>query len=240
MLFDAVLDHPWQGGRLGNPSTGVIETGMPFYRDHVYPRLVKALGNPRPVQQLRRQLVPLASGTVLEIGVGSGANLRYYDPAKVSLLYALEPNPGMRRLAELERRRTDIKVEFLDLPGERIPLDDGALDTVVSTFTLCTIPGVSEALRGITRVLKPDGELLFLEPSLAADSRVRRWQEWWEPFHHRVFEGLHLTRDIPPLLTREGFQLQRVSSVYLTAFPKSWAHCCWGAATLHSEGRGPV
>ena len=108
---------------------------MPFYRDHIYPYLVDRLGDPPPIRKVRRQIIPLAEGKVLEIGVGSGANFIHYDPERVSKLYALEPNPGMIRLAEKQRRRTKLNVEFLDLPGERIPLTDGAVDTVVSTFT---------------------------------------------------------------------------------------------------------
>src|SRR5215468_10675997 len=130
---------------------------LPFYRDHVYPHLVSVLGNPKPFRDLRRRIVPLAHGNVLEIGVGPGVNFAHYDPAKVTRVYALEPNPGMVRMAEREVRRTSLDVDFLDLPGERIPLEDAAVDTVVSTFTLCTIPGVREALQGIRRVLRPGG-----------------------------------------------------------------------------------
>ncbi len=114
---------------------------MPFYRDHIYPRLVSVLGDPKPIQQVRQRVIPLAKGDVLEIGVGPGVNFVHYDPSRVSRIYALEPNPVMIRLAELHRRQTDLKIEFLDLPGERIPLEDRSVDTVVSTFTLCTIPG---------------------------------------------------------------------------------------------------
>src|SRR6266852_4824336 len=106
---------------------------MPIYRDHIYPHLVDVLGDPPPIRKVRRQIIPLAEGKVLEIGVGSGANFSHYDPARVSKLYALEPNPGMLRLADRQRRQTTLDVEFLDLPGERIPLADGAVDTVVST-----------------------------------------------------------------------------------------------------------
>jgi ubiquinone/menaquinone biosynthesis C-methylase UbiE len=108
---------------------------MPFYKDHVNHHLVSMLGNPKPVQKIRQRLVPLAQGTVLEIGEGPGVNFVHYDPARVSKVYALEPNPGMIRRAEQQRRRTELDVEFLDLPGERIPLSDASVDTVVSTLT---------------------------------------------------------------------------------------------------------
>src|SRR5437899_5876394 len=142
---------------------------MSFYRNHVYPHLVTTLGNPKPIQKIRERIIPWAQGHVLEIGVGPGVNFVHYDPARVSKVYALEPNPGMIRLAHRQRRHTAIDVEFLGLPGERIPLPDGAVDTVVSTFTLCTIPGVTEAIRGLARVLKRNGKLIFFEHGLAPD-----------------------------------------------------------------------
>ena len=147
---------------------------MPFYRDHVYPQLVDLLGDPPPIEEIRRQIVPLAHGNVLEIGAGSGANFEHYDTARVNTLYALEPNPGMIRLAARQHRKTRLNIEFIDLPGERIPLEDGSVDTVVSTFTLCTIPGIMEAVRGLARVLKPQGKLIFFELGLAPDQEVQR------------------------------------------------------------------
>src|SRR5262249_5893561 len=127
---------------------------MGFYRDRIYPQLVSALGDPAPIRDRRRQLLPEARGIVLEVGVGSGANFEHYDPARVDKIYALEPNPGMVLLAERHLRRTALTVEFLALPSERIPLPDACVDTVVSTFTLCTIRGIVDALRGVHRVMK--------------------------------------------------------------------------------------
>src|SRR5204863_6604671 len=117
---------------------------MPFYRDHVYPQIVRALGDPPPIREVRQRIVAWAEGRVLEIGVGPGVNFAHYDPAKVSKIYALEPNRQMVRFAERQGRTTALDIEFLGLPGERIPLEDDSVDTVVTTFTLCTIPGVVE------------------------------------------------------------------------------------------------
>ncbi len=203
---------------------------MPFYKDRVYPHLVTMLGNPKPIREVRQRILPLAEGRVLEIGVGPGVNFVHYDPAKVSKVYALEPNPGMIRMAEQQRRRTELDVEFLDLPGERIPLGDGSVDTVVSTFTLCTIPGVVEAIRGIRRVLRPGGKFIFFEHGLSPDPRVRRWQEWSEPLFQLAFEGCHVTRDIPSLIRDGGFKIEQMDTAYLAPFPKSGSHCWWGTA----------
>jgi SAM-dependent methyltransferase len=204
---------------------------MSFYKDNIYPRLVSALGDPPPIRKIRERIVPLASGKVLEIGVGPGVNFALYDPSRVSKVYALEPNPGMIRLAEPQRKRSKVDIEFLGLPGERVPLEDSAVDTVVSTFTLCTIPGITEAIRGLRRVLRPSGKLIFFEHGLSPDSRVRRWQERTEPIPHWLFEGCHITRDIPALLTQGGFQIEEMETAYVTKFPKGWTCCFWGTAT---------
>jgi SAM-dependent methyltransferase len=203
---------------------------MPFYKDHVYPYLVSALGNPKPIDDIRRRIVPLAQGSVLEIGVGPGVNFTHYDPARVTNVYALEPNPGMLRRAEEQQRQTEVKIEFLDLPGERIPLADASVDTVVSTFTLCTIPGVVEAIQGVRRVLKPGGKLIFFEHGLSPNPAIQRWQKRSEPLFRWAFEGCHVTRDIPALIGKGGFDIGQIDAGYLSPFPKSGSYCWWGVA----------
>ena len=203
---------------------------MSFYVDHVYPYFVSILGNPKPIRRVRQQIIPLAQGMVLEIGAGSGANFTLYDAGNVSKLYALEPNPGMIRLAEKQRQRTRLNVEYLGLRSEHIPLADSTIDTVVSTFTLCTIADVRDATREIARVLRPEGSLIFFELMRAPDPDVQRWQQRWEPLQYRLYAGLYLTRDIPTLLGEGGFQIEQITAAYLTRFPKSWAYTCWGTA----------
>ena len=203
---------------------------MPFYRNHVYPHLVSMLGNPKPIEEIRQRIVPLAEGNVLEIGVGPGVNFVHYDRAKVNKVYALEPNPGMLRHAEKQRLRTQLDIEYLDRPGERIPLADASVDTVVSTFTLCTIPGVVEALQGIGRVLKPGGKLIFFEHGLSPDRRGRRWQERSEPLFRWAFEGCQVTRDIPSFIRQVGFKIEQMDAGYVAPFPKSGSYCWWGIA----------
>ena len=203
---------------------------MPLYRDHIYPFLVSKLGDPEPIRRVRQQIIASAQGKVLEIGIGAGANLAHYNPAKVSKLYALEPNRTMIRLSERRRKQTKLKIEFLDLAEEHIPLGDGTIDTVVSTFTLCTIPDVAEAIRGLRRVLRRSGKLIFFEHALSTDPNVRRWQKFWEPIHYWVFEGLELTRDAPSLIRQGGFEIDKMEAGYIARFPKSWTYFCWGTA----------
>ena len=203
---------------------------MPFYRDYIYPRLVDMLGDPPPIRKIRGQIITLAEGKVLEIGVGSGANFPHYDSKRVIKLYALEPNLGMVRLAKRHVNQTKLNIEFIDLPGERIPLDDGTVDTVVSTFTLCTIPGIGDAIQGIARVLKPQGKLIFFELGLSPDPGVQRWQKRLEPVFQSLFQGLRLTRDIPALLMQGGFLVEQIEKEYLAQFPKLASYCWWGIA----------
>ena len=206
---------------------------MSFYKDYVYPSLVDMLGDPPPIRKIREQVIPPAEGIVLEIGAGSGANFIHYDPARVKKLYALEPNPGMIRLAERQRNKTKLDIEYLDLPGEHIPLADNTVDSVVSTFTLCTIPGIVDAIRGIARVLKPSGKFIFFELGLAPDVAVQRWQRRLEPLFYRMFQGLYLTRNIPALITEGGFRIDHMEAGYLASFPKSSSYCWWGVALPH-------
>lgn len=204
---------------------------MSFYKDTIYPYLVDRLGDPPPIKKIRQQMIPLAQGNVLEIGAGTGANFPHYNSTRVSKLYALEPNPGMIRLAERQKHRTKLNIEFIDLPGERIPLEDETVDAVVSTFTLGTIPGVIEALKGIARVMRPEGKLIFFELGLSPDPGVQYRQRQLEPVCHWLFQGLHLTRHIPSLIRQGGFQINQIEAGYLAQFPKSLSYCWWGTAT---------
>ena len=203
---------------------------MDYYRERVYPLLVKWLGNPKPIRKLREQVIPLAGGIVLEIGTGSGANFAHYRPARVTKLYALEPNPGMIRLAQEQGQGLDLNIEYLDLPGERIPLDSGTVDTAVSTFTLCTIDAVQDALREIRRVLQPGGRLLFIELGRSPDLSVQRRQTQLEPLVHWMYAGLHITRDIPGIIADTGFKIEQIDEGYLARFPKPLTYCWWGVS----------
>jgi ubiquinone/menaquinone biosynthesis C-methylase UbiE len=147
------------------------------YGNRIVPFLVSRMGDPKPIREIRQRIIRPTHGTVLEIGAGSGTNFAHYDPARVTKLYALEPNPGMIRLAEQQRLRTRLNVEYLDLAGERIPLEDRSVDSIVNTITLGAIPDLREALRGMRRVLRPGGKVIFFELGLATDLRVRSCQE---------------------------------------------------------------
>ena len=159
---------------------------MGFYSKYVLPRVVDFSCSTKPCMRQREKVVPLASGEVLEIGVGSGLNFPFYDASHVTRLWGLEPSPEMRQLAGDAVQSLPFKFEFIDLPGEEIPLDANSVDTVLITYTLCTIPDTEPALRGMARVLRPGGKLIFCEHGAAPDASVRRWQERLNPAWSRI------------------------------------------------------
>ena len=149
---------------------------MSFYERRILPWLLDTAMSAKPITYQRRKVVPMAEGRVLEIGLGAGQNLQFYDPAKVSHVWGLEPSGEMRERALRRARDVRFSLDFLDLKAEEIPLDDHAADTVLVTYTLCTIPEVGRALRGMRRVLRPGGRLIFCEHGEAPDENVRVWQ----------------------------------------------------------------
>ncbi|MGF2685520.1 class I SAM-dependent methyltransferase [Marinobacter sp. DUT-3] len=193
---------------------------MSFYEDRILPHIIDCTCSVGQVMKLRSQVVPKARGVVLEVGMGSAINLEFYNPDTVSLVYGLEPSEGMRRKARENLSRSPVNVEWLDLPGEKIPLPDNSVDTVLLTFTLCTIPDWRAALEQMKRVLKPDGELLFLEHGESCDHGVRRWQHRITPGWKKLAGGCHLNRPIADLIRETGFDILELDNLYIPKAPK--------------------
>ena len=202
---------------------------MGLYGKYVLPRVVHLACSARPNMRQREKLVPLASGRVLEVGMGSGLNLSFYDARRVTKVWGLEPSPEMSTMASAAVEAAAFDVEFVSAGGEQIPLDSESFDTVLMTFTLCTIPDAERALREIARVLKQGGQLLFCEHGAAPDTGVRRWQNRINPLWRRLAGGCHLNRDIPGLIRRGGFEITRMDTMYIPGWrPVSFNY--WGAA----------
>lgn len=193
---------------------------MGFYDDRVLPHLIDKSCSLGEIMKLRAQVIPEASGVVLEVGMGSGINLSLYDREKVSLVYGLEPSEGMRRKASANLSKSPVPVEWLDLPGEKIPLEDNSVDTVVLTFTLCTIPDAPAALGQMARVLRPGGTLLFLEHGESPDNGVRKWQNRVTPVWKKIAGGCHLNRPISELIEDAGFEMESLENLYVPKAPK--------------------
>jgi len=199
-----------------------------FYREHVLPRLVDRTCGTGELREWRKRVTAGLSGTVVEIGFGSGLNLPAYPP-EVHLVYAVEPALTARRLAEERIAASHVHVEHVALRGESIPLDDGSCDGALSTFTLCTIPDVEAALAEVLRVLRPGGRFHFLEHGRSPDPSVAAWQRRLEPMQKRLADGCHLTRDAAELVRAAGFEIERVESRYAKG-PKPWTWLTEGVA----------
>lgn len=182
--------------------------------------------------QHRAKLVPLAEGRVLEVGFGSAHNLPYYDPAKVSLVLGLEPSEGMHRIARKRIAQSRVKVEWICLRGEEIPLENDSVDTVLLTYTLCSIADWNKALQQMRRVLKPAGKLIFCEHGLAPDAAVARWQRRLTPIWSRLTAGCHLDRPAPQYIESAGFTIETLESGYLPNTPKVAGYHYRGVARI--------
>jgi ubiquinone/menaquinone biosynthesis C-methylase UbiE len=202
---------------------------MGLYSRYILPRVVHFTCGLEASMRQRSKVVPKASGEVLEVGIGSGLNLALYDPARVSKVWGLEPSPEMTRMARRAAGSVPFEVEFIGLPGEEIPLEDDSIDTVLFTYTLCTIPDPIAALEQMRRVLRPDGELLFCEHGAAPDAGVRRQQDVLNPVWTRFSGGCNLNRAIPDLIEAGGFRIGQLDAMYIPG----WRPACfnyWGAA----------
>lgn len=187
---------------------------MNLYERWLLPRLIDlAMRNPEATRQ-RKAMVPAARGRVLELGFGSGLNLPFYG-AQVTELVALDPSEELLAMARGKRVPVGFPIEFLPCSAEAIPLDDRSIDTVVSTWTLCSIPDALRALAEARRVLKPGGALIFVEHGWAPDPGVQRWQRRLNPTWRRIAGGCNLDRRVDRLIRAAGFEIADLHEAYL-------------------------
>lgn len=189
---------------------------MGWWSEQVVPRVTDVALSLRPVTEKRRRVLAPATGTVVELGSGSGTNLPNY-PAAVDTVLAVEPSPVARRLAVKRVQAARVTVRYLGLDGSggpdaaALPLDDDTADTVVSTFTLCTVPDLPRTLAEVRRVLRPGGRFLFLEHGLAPEPARARRQRLLDPLQQRLFAGCHLTRAVDVDVRAAGFTIDRLT-----------------------------
>ena len=200
-----------------------------FYESKVLPKILDMTMSVRPVMRQRAKVVPLAHGRVLEVGIGSGLNLSFYDKTKVDRVLGLDPSPELQVMARKRAEEAGIEVDWLALSSEKIPLPDASVDSIVITYTMCTIPDVHSALLEMGRVLKNEGRLYFSEHGLAPDESVRRWQHRINPFWKLIAGGCNLNRSVPVMLENAGFLLEDVGTIYLPGL-RPLTFNTWGTA----------
>lgn len=203
---------------------------MGFYERAIGPRIVSGLCAMENVSAERRKIVPLATGVVLEIGMGPGHNLALYDAAKVTKIYGVDPHPTFVQLGDDARRASAIPVEMLTAAAENLPLGDASIDTAVVTFTLCSVADPMQALSEIRRVLKPGGRMLFLEHGLSPDYKVALWQHWLNPLWKRFAVGCNLNRSVAEMLEAARFRICEIEQDYIAGDPKFVGYVSRGIA----------
>lgn len=202
---------------------------MGLYSQWIFPRLCDWVMRQQRLSRLRRELLSGVQGEVLEIGFGSGLNLPHY-PERVRKITAVDPNPGMNAVAQKRINASSIGVAHRILSAERMPLGDATFDSVVSTWTLCSIPNVDQALKEIVRVLKPGGKFFFLEHGRSDEPAVQKWQDRLTPLNKKLADGCHLNRDMKGIIERSGLKIIALNRFYLEKGPKVAAYFYQGVA----------
>jgi ubiquinone/menaquinone biosynthesis C-methylase UbiE len=201
-----------------------------FYDKYILPHFLNCACGSKPILYQREKVVPMAEGLVLEVGIGSGLNIPFYDSSKVDKILGLDPSEELNRMALKVAADKGIPVEFILGGAEAIPLPDNHVDSVLVTYTMCTIPQVAAANKEILRVLKPQGKMIFCEHGLAPDANVSKWQNRIDPYWGKIAGGCHLNRNIPALITEAGFKIESMEQMYLPSTPRFAGYNYWGTA----------
>ena len=203
---------------------------MSFYDKYILPKVLNCTCASKPIRYQRDKIVPLAEGVVLDVGIGSGLNVPFYNKSKINYLYGLDPSKELLDIAKSIAKENQLEVDFLQCSAESIPLPDKSIDTVLITYTMCTIPDVALSNSEIMRVLKDDGKLLFCEHGLAPDKNIAKWQKRINPLWGKIAGGCNLNRDIPKLISSSGFKISNMEEMYLPSTPKFAGYNYWGVA----------
>ncbi len=203
---------------------------MSLYDKYILPSFLNCACGSKPINYQREKVVPQASGIILEVGIGSGLNIPFYDQAKVEKIIGLDPSIELHVMAKKTADQHNLAVDFIVGGAEKMDLPNDSVDTVLVTYTMCTIPDALSANKEMLRVLKPGGRLIFCEHGLAPDVGVSKWQSRIDPFWGKIAGGCHLNRNIPELIRSAGFQIQTMDEMYLPSTPKFAGYNYWGVA----------
>ncbi|MAX49731.1 MAG: SAM-dependent methyltransferase [Gammaproteobacteria bacterium] len=202
-----------------------------MYNKYVVPKLLDVCCSTKPIKYQRNKIVPHAKGEVLEIGIGSGLNLPYYNKSLVKKVYGLDPSEELNEIALKNASDINLDIDFIISGAEEIKLPAKSIDTVLITYTLCTIPEFKVALKEIKRVLKDDGIMLFCEHGLAPDKNISKWQNRINPLWGKLFGGCNINRNIPYIIQESGLNIKKLEQMYLPSTPKIVAYNYWGVAS---------
>jgi ubiquinone/menaquinone biosynthesis C-methylase UbiE len=203
-----------------------------FYENKILPPLINCCCSTKPIQFQRQKVVPNVSGRVLEIGIGSGLNIPLYNKNIVDKIIAVEPSAELSKKAAKVAVSANIDITFLEGVAEKLEIADKSIDSILLTYTLCTIPDTDKALSEMKRVLKPNGKIFFCEHGLAPDKNIKDWQNKLNPIWGALFGGCNLNRNIPSLFEAEGFKIDRLETMYLPKTPKFIGYNFWGSAKI--------
>ena len=204
--------------------------GKKYYETNVVPKLLTVLCNTKPNHYQRKKVVPLATGDVVEIGVGPGLNLQYYNFEKVNKVIGIDPSDELNKIAKKNADKVNLDIEFNLSSAESIDLPTSSVDSVVCTFSLCSIPDPNKALNEIFRILKPGGKYFFCEHGISPDTTTRVFQNLTNIFYPKLSGGCHANRDIPKLITDAGLNIIEKDTMYLPGSVKFLGYNYWGVA----------
>ena len=202
-----------------------------LYNRYVCPHVINLAMQTKPFRRQREKVIPQASGRVLEIGIGSGLNLDFYDKSKITEIFAVEPDSILLEKAKIKANQNNISLNIQKLTAELLPFENGTFDTVVSTYTMCSIYELDSTMIELKRVLKNDGSFIFSEHGKAPDSNIYKWQKRLNPIQKRIGGGCHLDKDIPKIITNSDFKLQELNSMYVPG-PRFLSYHYWGRAII--------
>ncbi|MDN3645292.1 class I SAM-dependent methyltransferase [Pontixanthobacter aestiaquae] len=199
-----------------------------WWDEHGVPRVIKVACGAPQIMKLRSQLVPLAQGDVFEIGCGGGINQQFYNAGAISRYAGIDPGAKLLEYTKAEAQKKGWKADIRDGVGEAIPFDDASFDTVVCTYTMCSVQDQAQVVREMRRILKPGGRLLYLEHGRAPDASVAKWQDRIEPIWKPIAGGCHLTRPITTAVRDGGFEVEQLGERYAPKTPRPVGWMEWG------------
>ena len=203
-----------------------------LYEKMVLPKLCDKCCATKPINYQRKKVVPLAKGVVLEVGIGSGLNIPFYNKNNIEQIIGLDPSEELNVLAKRVADDNGIQIDFLINGAEDIDLSDNSVDTILITYTLCTIPNLNKSMSEMKRVLKPGGKFIFCEHGIAPDINIIKWQRRINPIWGIFFGGCNINRNIPKIISESGFNISNLNQMYLPSTPKIVGYNYWGEANI--------